>query len=361
MCSDNPSDGAASSVPMFSFLTTAFRTENSVARTIRAVQEQTFFDWEMVVVDNGNSDRMYEAVSPFLSDRRIRLVRQENRGAAGGQMAAAEHARGRYFVVLNSDDSIRPEFAKSMAEFLGENPQVAAVACDAVLFVDPGQRQLRPSYLKQAGLQGVPDPCHPLRVSEVIDGPCPYYTAPIRRDVWESLGGMSGLGGEASLVDDLDFWLRALTAGYDVRMIPEALGCFRIEPGSVSRPIHAAASEELEDQLERSLRRAAERSGEVEDQEALKRALRRLRYWQAVRRARGSVQAGSVVEALEQYRIALRQRRTARAVLSCVALRLAPRTLLRLYRLKQRLAALRVHVAGHRRIQTWRMRFGHDA
>lgn len=322
--------------PMFSFCTPAYRTESTVGRTIRAVLDQTVADWEMVVVDNGNVDAMRDAVAPFLTDPRVRLVRQENSGAAGGTMAAADHTTGRYVVVLNSDDSIRPEFLERMSQVIQDHPEVAAVTCDAELFEDPGMRLLGSSYLQRAGQVGRPDPNRPIRVAEVIDGPCPYYTAAIRRDVWDSVGGMSSRGGEASRIDDLDFWLRCLTAGHDVRMIPDNLAFFRIEPGSVSRPVDAEASEEHETQVQASLRRAAERSGRPEDEAALGRALTRLRYWQAIRRARVAVQSGSPAEAVAQYDVALRHRRTPRVVVSRLALRTAPSLVLSAYRLKQR-------------------------
>lgn len=327
-----PGEDAA---PMFSFLTPAYRSESTVGRTIEAVLAQTVSDWEMVVVDNGNVDAMRDTVAPYLVDPRIKLVRQENSGVAGGTMAAARHANGRYVVVLNSDDSIRPEFLERMARVVGQYPEVAAVTCDADLFEDPGTRLLGSSYLRGAGQVTAPDVTRPLRLSEVIDGPCPYYTAAIRRDVWESVGGMSSMHGAASRVDDLDFWLRALVAGHDIRMLPEKLGLFRIEADSVSRPVDPAASEEHEAQVQASLRRAAERSGRPEDQEALARALGRLTYWQALRRARVAVRAGSPPEAIAQYDIALRHRRTPRVVASRLALRAAPWLVLPAYRLKR--------------------------
>lgn len=335
------SGDTSASAPMFSFLTPAYRTESTVGRTIQAVLDQTVSDWEMVVVDNGNVDAMRDAVTPYLSDPRIRLVRQENSGAAGGTMAAARESTGRYLVVLNSDDSIRPEFLERMAEVVGDHPEVAAVTCDADLFEDPGMRPLGSGYLRGAGQVGRPDPTRPLRVSEVIDGPCPYYTAAIRRDVWESVGGMSSMDGLASRIDDLDFWLRALTAGHDIRMLPDSLCYFRIAAGSVSRPDDPEASEEHEAQVQASLRRAAERSGRPEDREALERALARLRYWQALRRAQVALRAGSARDAVAQYDIALRHRRTRRVVALRRALRAAPALVLSAYRLRRRIAVAR--------------------
>jgi glycosyl transferase family 2 len=322
--------------PMFSFLTTAYRTEATVARTIEAVLAQTRTDWEMIIVDNGNSDPMAQAVEPYLSDARIRLIRQENRGASGGIAAAAERAHGRYLVILNSDDSVTADYCQRMGDFLEENPGVGAVTCDAYLFVDPGAVRRRRSYLRSAGLRGRPDGRRSLRLSDVIDGPCPYYTASIRRDVWDSVGGMST---ETPVVADLDFWLRTLSAGHDVRMIPDRLGLLRVVPGSVSRPVEPAASEQFEAQLEQVFRCAAERSGTSADTLALERVLRRVRYIQAIRRARLALEHGAAKEAVRCYQTALRERKTVRAAALSVGLRTMPGVLLGIHPVKRRIQA----------------------
>ena len=77
--SDSRPERPAAAQPMFSFLSPAYRTEKTLSRTIDSVRAQTRSDWELVVVDNGNSDAIAAVVGPYLSDPRIRLIRQENR------------------------------------------------------------------------------------------------------------------------------------------------------------------------------------------------------------------------------------------------------------------------------------------
>jgi glycosyltransferase involved in cell wall biosynthesis len=96
--------------PMFSFLSPASRTEKTLSRTIDSVRPRTRPDWELVVVDNGNSAEIAAILGPYLSDPRIRLIREENKGHTGGVMAASAAAHGRHLVVLNSDDSVTPDF-----------------------------------------------------------------------------------------------------------------------------------------------------------------------------------------------------------------------------------------------------------
>ena len=175
--------------PTFSFLTTAYRSEDTLPDTIASVRAQTRGDWELIVVDNGLSDAVAHIVTPHIADPRIHLVRQQNSGPVGGVMAAAEVATGRYVVVLNSDDEVLPDFCAVTGRVLASNPSIAAVTCDAYLRGPSGTRFHRKSYLRNAGMRRRPDPRQPLRLKDVIAGPCPYYSAPIERSVWDAVGG----------------------------------------------------------------------------------------------------------------------------------------------------------------------------
>jgi glycosyltransferase involved in cell wall biosynthesis len=320
--------------PTFSFLTTAYRTADTLPRTIQSVLDQTRHDWELIVVDNGFDDEIAAVVEPYLSDPRIRFTRQENAGASGGTMAAARHATGRYLVPLNSDDAVTPEFCERTGELLDRDPGVAAVTTDAYQFVDPGERRLAHSYLTDAGMRGTPDGRTPLRLADVIDGPSPYYTAAIRREVWDELDGLTS---DTPLVDDLDMWLRMLGRGYDVRVLPDRLGRFRVQPGSVSRPNDHERIERFEAQRERAMRRAVEHSGDPEAREALDRVVRRVRYEQHIRRARFAFREGDLDAARSHVRAAWAVRHSARSAAVLAGLRIAPGVLGAVHPVKQRL------------------------
>lgn len=335
----NLSAGEAAAVreqPTFSFLTTAYQAEGTLARTIDSVRAQTRTDWEMVVVDNGNSDAVAAVVTPYLADPRIGLIRQENRGATEGVMSASRAARGRYFVVLNADDLVASDFCARMGEILAANAGIAAVTCDAFLFRDPGRALMSRSYLQTAGRHGRPAGDRPLRLADLLDGPCPYYSGPIRRDVWDAMGGLYT---DTPIVDDLDFWLRTVLAGYDVRMISDRLAYYRLGVGSLSRPVDPVRIEAFEEQRERALIRAARGSGQPEDLAALGRVLRRLHYHQALRRTRLAIAQQQFDEARRQGRKAFAERKTLRVGTMIVTLRIAPTLAARAHPLKQRAQA----------------------
>ena len=106
--------GELVSVIMPSYNTGAF-----IADSIRSVQAQTCPDWELIIVDDCSTDDTEEVVRPFLSDRRIRLFRNErNFGAAVSRNRALREAKGRWIAFLDSDDLWAPEKLEKQTAFM---------------------------------------------------------------------------------------------------------------------------------------------------------------------------------------------------------------------------------------------------
>ena len=317
--------------PRLSFLTPAYRTEAYLADTIASVLRQTRAEWELVVVDNGNSDTIASIVRSFAHDPRVRLVRQENRGYAGGVMAAAAVARGDWFCVLDSDDEIMPEFAATMLDFFDAHPSVDAVGCDAYRVLDGDQRPLRRSYLQAIGCRPPAKGGEALTVAEVLGGRVPYYTGAISKEAWRAVGGY-----ESGVESDVLVWLR-LTSDFDVRLLPDKLARFRLRPESLSR--HPDRVEDFESSLIRTFATFAEKSGDPGHPSIAQGPVRRLRYNQALRRARWAFVDGDFEAARRLARDARSQRATPRVGAILLLLRLPSGLLGRLYPVKQRLAS----------------------
>lgn len=311
--------------PSISLLSTAYRTEPYVARMIDSVRAQTRQDWELVVVDNGMSDEIARIVDGYSHDPRVRLVRQENRGMQGGVNAAAAVARGSSVAVLNSDDQVMPRFCERLVGVLDARPDVAAVAPDAWLLAEPSGVRLPRSYLR-AARAGRPDERHVVTLADLVVGVCPYYTAAIRREVWDEIGGYVA---DEPVVADLDLWLRLVTAGHDLVVVPEPLGLYSEFPESLSRG--AKAVEQLELARERLVVRYVELSRRTEDHTALARELRRSRHRRATAQSRIALFDGDLGAAWRHAADALAQERTARGVGILLGITFSPGLLTRLY------------------------------
>ncbi len=325
--------------PTFSFLTTAYRTEQYIGATIESVVGQTRSDWELIVVDNGMSDEMAAQVRRYLDDDRITLLRQENKGYVGGVMAAAELARGRYLCVLDSDDHLMPEFCRRVGETIDRHPEVAAIGVDARRFDEHGT-DLPTDYYRSVGVRTAPDGTVPLTLGDVVGGHVPYYTAAIRADAWTAVGGYDpGLTG---VDESVVIWLR-LTERYDVRVLPDVVARYRIRSDSLSRG--AEHVEAFEDALERSFE-SARPLADPEHERRLGSHLRVLRADRQIRRARWALLDGEIASARSAARASLRERRTARAGLLLVGLTLMPGALRAIHPIKNRIQATAARLRG---------------
>ncbi|RZK80780.1 MAG: glycosyltransferase family 2 protein [Rhodococcus sp. (in: high G+C Gram-positive bacteria)] len=217
-------------LPVFSFLTTAYRTEQYLAQTIESVRRQTRTDWELIVVDNGCSDEIASIVGSFASDSRIRLVRQENRGYEGGVTAAADLARGQYVCVLDSDDLLMPDFCARTGAVLAADRAVDAVGCDALLFDDHGGAPK--GYLRSIGFRARPHPAQPLALTEMLAGYIPYYTGAVRLRYHQAMrrarrslleGNLAVARGEAKAAFAQRHTLRAALVTCSLSLFPDTL------------------------------------------------------------------------------------------------------------------------------------------
>lgn len=109
--------------PLVSVITPAYNAERFIKETIESVRAQTYENWEMIIVDDQSTDQTVEIVQGYEQmDERIRLVQlAENSGSAIARNTAMDHAKGRYFAFLDSDDRWLPEKLQKQLRFMLEN------------------------------------------------------------------------------------------------------------------------------------------------------------------------------------------------------------------------------------------------
>jgi hypothetical protein len=230
--------------------------------------------------------------------------------------------------------------------FLDNHPSAATVGCDAHLVLDGDERPSWQSYLDSIGSRPPKEGGDLLTVEEVLGGRVPYYTGAVRRDAWEAVGGYE------PGVDDVDesvlIWLR-LADRFEVYLLPDKLARYRVRDRSLSRDPDKV--EDFESSLIRTFEAFAQQSGDPRRLAAAQAPARRLRYFQALRRARWAFLDGDVAAARRFAREAREQRDTWRARAIVLLLQVAPGVLLRAHPLKQQ-----VQRRGHRarqRILGW--------
>jgi len=111
--------------PLVSVITPAYNSARFIAETIASVKNQTFSNWEMIVVDDASRDDTENIVTEIARhDPRIRFAKlSKNSGAGVARQTAVEMALGRYIAFLDADDLWKPEKLKKQLHFLSESNQ----------------------------------------------------------------------------------------------------------------------------------------------------------------------------------------------------------------------------------------------
>lgn len=109
------------SKPTFSVIIPLYNKEREIEGTIRSVLSQTRLPDEIVVVDDGSTDRSAEIVQRIDSPL-IRLVAQPNAGECAARNRAIAEARGEYLALIDADDEWEPGFLAEIEAMIGEFP-----------------------------------------------------------------------------------------------------------------------------------------------------------------------------------------------------------------------------------------------
>jgi len=189
----------------YSAIIPAFNTEAYIADAILSIRAQSVPPQEIIVVDDGSTDRTVEVVKSLGAD--IHIIQQENRGSGPATTAAIAAVTTGLIAGLDSDDIWLPNKMERQLQLLQEMPEIAA--CFAKM------RQFRHDGDKDA------------------DGPVAdawlRSAMVIRTEVARGVGPIVGRIGEL-----VDWVARAREQGHRLHLIPEVLALRRARPGSLT-------------------------------------------------------------------------------------------------------------------------------
>ncbi|AEW86462.1 glycosyltransferase family 2 protein [Flavobacterium columnare NBRC 100251 = ATCC 23463] len=107
---------------LVSIITPTYNSERYIAETIRSVQSQTYTNWEMLIVDDGSSDKTVETILNFMDkDNRISLTRlAKNSGASKARNEVIKLVKGDYMTFLDADDIWFSSFIETSVKTIQE-------------------------------------------------------------------------------------------------------------------------------------------------------------------------------------------------------------------------------------------------
>lgn len=208
--------------PFFSIITTSFNYERFVGQTIESVLNQTFQDWELILVDDCSGDDSWSIISRY-GDPRIRAFRfEKNRGACSAYNYGLARARSRFVASLDSDDLFSPEKLARQHAFLIAHPDVD-ICGTWLLEIDPdGNRVGEDALIYEPWFNIHVDLNDP--ASWIWKNRLCHSSSVVRRALHDQVGPFRE---DLIYTPDWQFWLRALVAGARFAVIEEPLTLYR--------------------------------------------------------------------------------------------------------------------------------------
>lgn len=93
-------------MPFFSVIIPTYNRATILPRAIQSILNQSFSDWELIVVDDGSTDNTKTTLENFLIESRIKYLFQKNQGVCTARNLGSEKATGNYIAFLDSDDYV---------------------------------------------------------------------------------------------------------------------------------------------------------------------------------------------------------------------------------------------------------------
>lgn len=210
-------------MPEISIVIPAYNAMKYLPQTADSILQQTFRDFEVIIVNDGSTDNIKDWFAQAIADSRFRLISQENQGSAGARNTGIADAQGEFIAFLDSDDLWHPSKLEKQIQVLKAKPEVGLVY----------------AWLQYADAQAVPN-------GRVVK-------SSFEGDVWEQLSAFNFIGcgsnamvrracfetvgtfdqGLGSYVEDWDMWLR-VAKQYHFAAIKEPLVYNRKHAGSCS-------------------------------------------------------------------------------------------------------------------------------
>ena len=197
-------------MPLVSVIIPCYNDGHYLDDSIASARNQTFRDIEIIIVNDGSTDKATLDKLGSLSDPLIRVLHKENGHLSSARNYGIRHANGRLIVTLDADDKFENTFIEQGVEVCEKDASVGAVTC----------------YLRSFGLRKYK--WKPLGgdLKNFLYRQESCASAMFRKECWEKIGGYDEQ--MKSGYEDWEFWIRLTAAGWKVHVIKKYLLNYRV-------------------------------------------------------------------------------------------------------------------------------------
>lgn len=197
--------------PLVSVMIPYYNCEQYIAETIASVEQQSYPNIEIIIIDDGSDPDSAAFLAELLQNKpAIRFASQSNQGVAAARNHAARLAKGEYFLFLDADDQILPDYIQKSVAVLESNPDCKLVYPQAEFFdAREGPWQLPPYEGIRSLLTGN------------------RFPSSVSMHRAADFKALDGFDENFATHEDWDFWIRLLSGGGKVYQLPEVLFRYR--------------------------------------------------------------------------------------------------------------------------------------
>ncbi len=205
-----------STQPLVSIIISCYNHQDYISQCIESIVQQTYKNIELIVIDDGSSDKSADILEQLSQKYHFSFERQANIGLTKTLNKAMSKAKGKYIAPLGSDDYLMLDKTEKQVQYLETHENIAVVGGNILCIDDHGKIKAK-QRLK---------PYHELDFKTVFLTPKQIPAAPTVMIRATILSEVKGFNTESNL-EDLDLWLRITHAGHKITVLNDVLAYYR--------------------------------------------------------------------------------------------------------------------------------------
>jgi glycosyltransferase involved in cell wall biosynthesis len=211
-------------VPAISVILPVYNCEKYIGKAIQSVLQQTFTDFELIIINDGSADNTEKVIHSFNDLRIVHIKNKRNEGLIYSLNKGIEIAQGNYIVRMDADDICLPERFKKQKDFLDKNENITVIA-STIEFIN--EKDEKTGYWELDRQTTTPEQ---IRKAILKQNCIAHPTVMMRSEIIKQLKYKP----YQKNIEDYDLWLRIFNRDYRIAKLNEPLLLYRVHENSIT-------------------------------------------------------------------------------------------------------------------------------
>ena len=212
--------------PLISIVIPTYNRANLIGKAIQSILDQSYENWELIIVDNYSDDNTKEVIKAFNDDRILMLSTPRTGSVAASRNLGVVHSNGEWIAFLDSDDWWFPEKLMYVCKALRNNPDLIYHDLQIVNADGASMKQKRTRSRKLKA---------PIYLDLLLNGnDIALSSVVVRKSIFLRVNGMNE-STSFFAVEDYDTWLRIAQITNRFVHIPKVLGAYQLHSGNIGK------------------------------------------------------------------------------------------------------------------------------